>query len=56
VSVLTPLEESVVSVVIPQVRVVEEVEAVAEEGEEVAAEEGEAAPAEAAPTEEGGEG
>jgi large subunit ribosomal protein L25 len=56
VSVLTPLEESVVSVVIPQVRVVEEVEAVAEEGEEVAAEEGEAAPAEEAPTEEGGEG
>jgi large subunit ribosomal protein L25 len=56
VSVLTPLEESVVSVVIPQVRVVEEVEAVAEEGEEVAVEEGEAAPAEAAPTEEGGEG
>jgi large subunit ribosomal protein L25 len=56
VSVLTPLEESVVSVVIPQVRVVEEVEAVAEEGEEAAAEEGEAAPAEEAPTEEGGEG
>lgn len=56
VSVLTPLEESVVAVVIPQVRVVEEVEAVAEEGEEAAAEEGEAAPAEEAPTEEGGEG
>jgi large subunit ribosomal protein L25 len=56
VSVLTPLEESVVSVVIPQVRVVEEVEAVAEEGEEAAAGEGEAAPAEEAPTEEGGEG
>jgi large subunit ribosomal protein L25 len=56
VSVLTPLEESVISVVIPQVRVVEEVEAVAEEGEEAAAEEGEAASAEEAPTEEGGEG
>jgi large subunit ribosomal protein L25 len=56
VSVLTPLEESVVAVVIPQVRVVEEVEAVAEEGEEAAAEEGEAAPGEEAPTEEGGEG
>ena len=56
VSVLTPLEESVVAVVIPQVRVVEEVEAVAEEGEEAAAEEGEAAPTEEAPAEEGGEG
>jgi large subunit ribosomal protein L25 len=55
VSILTPLEESVVAVVIPQVRVVEEVEAVAE-GEEAAAEEGEAAEAEEAPTEEGGEG
>ena len=56
VSVLTPLEESVVSVVIPQVRVVEEVEAGAEEGEEAAAEEGEAAPAEEAPTEEASAG
>jgi large subunit ribosomal protein L25 len=56
VSVLTPLEESVVAVVIPQVRVVEEVEAAAEEGEEAAAEEGEAAAAEEAPAEEGGEG
>jgi large subunit ribosomal protein L25 len=56
VSVLTPLEESVVAVVIPQVRVVEEVEAVAEEGEEAAAEEGEGAPTEEAPAEEGGEG
>jgi large subunit ribosomal protein L25 len=56
VSVLTPLEESVVAVVIPQVRVVEEVEAAAEEGEEAAAEEGEGAPTEEAPAEEGGEG
>lgn len=56
VSVLTPPEDSVVAVVIPQVRVVEEVEAAAEEGEEAAAEEGEAAPGEEAPTEEGGEG
>jgi large subunit ribosomal protein L25 len=56
VSVLTPLEESVVAVVIPQVRVVEEVEAAAEEGEEAAAEEGEAAAAEEPPAEEGGEG
>jgi large subunit ribosomal protein L25 len=56
VSVLTPLEESVVAVVIPQVRVVEEVEAAEEEGEEAAAEEGEAAAAEEAPAEEGGEG
>ena len=56
VNVLTPLEESVVAVVIPQVRVVEEVEAAAEEGEEAAAEEGEGAPTEEAPAEEGGEG
>ncbi len=56
VTVLTPLEESVVSVVIPQVRVVEEVEAAPEEAEEAAAEEGEAAPAAEAPAEEGGEG
>jgi large subunit ribosomal protein L25 len=56
VSVLTPLEESVIAVVIPQVRVVEEVEAAAEEGEEAAAEEGEGAPSEEAPAEEGGEG
>jgi large subunit ribosomal protein L25 len=56
VSVLTPLEESVIAVVIPQVRVVEEVEAAAEEGEEAAAEEGEGAPTEEAPAEEGGEG
>lgn len=55
VTVLTPPEESVVSVVIPQVRVVEEVEVAAAEGE-VEAEEGEAAPAGEAPTEEGGEG
>jgi large subunit ribosomal protein L25 len=56
VSVLTPLEESVIAVVIPQVRVVEEVEAAGEEGEEAAAEEGEGAPTEEAPAEEGGEG
>jgi large subunit ribosomal protein L25 len=56
VTVLTPPEESVISVVIPQVRVVEEVEAAAAEGEEAEAEEGEAAPAGEAPTEEGGEG
>jgi large subunit ribosomal protein L25 len=56
VSVLTPLEESVIAVVIPQVRVVEEVEAAAEEGEEAAAEEGEGAPTKEAPAEEGGEG
>jgi large subunit ribosomal protein L25 len=56
VSVLTPLEDSVIAVVIPQVRVVEEVEAAAEEGEEAAAEEGEGAPTEEAPAEEGGEG
>jgi len=56
VTILTPLEESVVSVVIPQVRVVEEVEAAPEEGEEAEAEEGEAAPAAEGPTEEGGEG
>jgi len=56
VAVLTPPEESVISVVIPQVRVVEEVEAAAEEGEVAEGEEGEAAPAGEAPTEEGGEG
>jgi large subunit ribosomal protein L25 len=55
VTILTPLEESVLSVVIPQVRVVEEVEAAAAEGE-AEAEEGEAAPEGEAATEEGGEG
>ena len=55
VTVLTPLEESLLSVVVPQVRVVEEVAEVAE-GEEVAPAEGEEAPAEEAGTEEGGEG
>ena len=56
VAILTPPEESVVSVVIPQVRVVEEVEAAVAEGEVAEGEEGEAAPAGEAPTEEGGEG
>lgn len=55
VTVLTPPEESVLSVVVPQVRVVEEVAEVAE-GEEEAPAEGEEAPAEEAGTEEGGEG
>ena len=55
VIVLTPPEESLLSVVVPQVRVVEEVAEVAE-GEEVAPAEGEEAPAEEAGTEEGGEG
>jgi len=49
VTVLTPPEESLLSVVVPQVRVVEEVAEVAEA-------EGEEAPAEEAGTEEGGEG
>ena len=55
VTVLTPPEESLLSVVVPQVRVVEEVAEVAE-GEEAAPAEGEEAPAEEAGTEEGGEG
>ena len=55
VIVLTPPEESLLSVVVPQVRVVEEVAEVAE-GEEAAPAEGEEAPAEEAGTEEGGEG
>jgi large subunit ribosomal protein L25 len=55
VTVLNPPDESVLSVVIPQVRVVEEVAEVAE-GEEVPAEEGEEAPAEEGTEEEGGEG
>ncbi|MGH2661081.1 MAG: 50S ribosomal protein L25/general stress protein Ctc [Actinomycetota bacterium] len=55
VAVLTPPEESLLSVVVPQVRVVEEVAEVAEEEEEAPAE-GEEAPAEEAGTEEGGEG
>lgn len=55
VTVLTPPEESLLSVVVPQVRVVEEVAEVAE-GEEEAPAEGEEAPAEEAGTEEGGEG
>jgi large subunit ribosomal protein L25 len=54
-TVLNPPDESVLSVVIPQVRVVEEVAEVAE-GEEVPAEEGEEAPAEEGTEEEGGEG
>ena len=55
VAVLTAPEESLLSVVVPQVRVVEEVAEVAE-GEEAAPAEGEEAPAEEAGTEEGGEG
>jgi len=55
VTVLTPPDESLLSVVVPQVRVVEEVAEVAE-GEEAAPAEGEEAPAEEAGTEEGGEG
>jgi large subunit ribosomal protein L25 len=56
VTVLNPVDESVLSVVIPQVRVVEEVAEVAE-GEEAPAEEGEeAASEEGAEQEEGGEG
>jgi len=55
VTVLTPSEESLLSVVVPQVRVVEVAE-VAEGEEEEAPAEGEEAPAEEAGTEEGGEG
>ena len=58
VTILSPPDESVVSVVVPQARIVEEVEELeGVEGEEVA-EEGAEAPAEegAAPPEEGGEG
>lgn len=55
VTVLTPPDESLLSVIVPQVRVVEEVAEVAE-GEEAAPAEGEEAPAEEAGTEEGGEG
>jgi large subunit ribosomal protein L25 len=56
VTILNPVDESVLSVVIPQVRVVEEVAEVAE-GEEAPAEEGEEAPAEeGADQEESGEG
>ena len=55
VAVLTAPEESLLSVVVPQVRVVEEVAEVAE-AEEVAPAEGEEALAEEAGTEEGGEG
>ena len=56
VTVLTPPEESLLSVAVPQVRVVEEVAEVAEGEEEAAPAEGEEAPAEEAGTEEGGEG
>ncbi len=55
VTVLTPAEESLLSVVIPQVRVVEEVEAVAEE-EAAAGEAAAEAPAEEEAEQERGEG